>query len=552
MPHSIVFLRCYYLQSGYVCYKMFHIHIIGGKPMICPNCGSQTNGTVCTVCGATIKPKKPTGLIVLCIILAVIVVACAVLLFILPSASDDVGTVAKNYVTAAYYTDKVVNNAQSYSTYNDFKKDINIAIDACSAINGGAIVFLVSTDYNLPFGRVAYAVEALDGLDTDAGSGYSGGYTEDAKENIDDFISDMGKDAAIAKDVLQALDNAIDKNTSDTDKKEALSDAKDALSEADNTTVVVGDKDVSFSGINVLDGINTALIGADIMIDKDTLYLGADDSVIFHCENLGTDITVIDSANQDGVVMDIGDIIEQQVNGALMTITFSALDATPEALLFIDAEKQQFIDVISEEIGGFAEIMGDTAANVMNIADNTVNSESGVFIDDPSIVGTWIYSTAVVNPWATLNGNEMGAAESLADMYKTPSKIMLYPDKEVEQYMIFRNDGTGISYYNVDDVGIYMPYGFWWRKDASGAIVAASGVSAGYEFEWTDQLRQVMQNFQNGDYSDFVDTNSICRLRTYDGYIYELKSSDYTSDEDADICIVYERTTSSTDFEYDN
>ncbi|MDD5018182.1 MAG: hypothetical protein PHO15_08810 [Eubacteriales bacterium] len=317
--------------------------------MVCPNCGGQVNGNVCAGCGTVLNRKKPTGLIVLCIVLAVVITACAAAYFLLMPGQDDVGSVARNYVTAAYYTDKVVNEADSYSSYNDFKEDLDIAIGACSAIQGGVFDFLAGADIDLSLCRTAYAADDIEGLDTDAGKSYAGGYTDGARQSADEFMAAMKEDAAIAKQALTALNRAINQFSDENDIEDALDDAADTLSDADNAAIVVGDKAMSFAGIKTLDGINTAFIGVDIVIDDDTLYLGADDAVLFYSGGVGSEVTVIDSQSGDGVVMDTGNMDELQDDGGLLVITFDDIDEEPEADVFTDAS--EFSDYISDEAG---------------------------------------------------------------------------------------------------------------------------------------------------------------------------------------------------------
>ena len=519
--------------------------------MVCPNCGGQVSGNVCTVCGAVQKGrKKSTALVVVCIILGVVIAACAVAFFVIPTEKTDIGTAARNYVVAAYYTDKVVNDAASYKSYSAFKEDLDIAIASCDAVSGGG-GFDLFAGAELPFVRTAYAADALEGLDTDADSGYSGGYTDDASESVSDFLDGMKEDAAIAKEALEALDKAIDEDSDEDDIEDALDDTKDELSDADNTSVVVGNMEISFEGIKTLGGINTAFIGADIVIDGDVLYLGADEMVMFDGNDLGSDVTVIDSEDGDGVVMDTGNMDVQIEGGGLLVITFDDIDEDPEAEVLTDATA--FSDLISEDIGESLGYSADTTGSA--------DSESGVYIDDVEwLIGTWKYEDATINPWVELDTMELSMAEFSVEMNKEPSEFLMYEGKAVEQYMIFRRDGTGILYYIIEDVGLFMPTGFWWRKDEprniQGNITVVSGFMAEYEFEWDDYLSGIMANFQNADYSDFEDMSNFSLWVGKNVYenvtATDLLYQYISGDEDSDVCVVYEKISDSTEFEYDN
>ncbi|MGI5848741.1 MAG: hypothetical protein ACOX8Q_01500 [Christensenellales bacterium] len=319
--------------------------------MVCPNCGGRSNGNICIVCGNILsRPRKHRTIAFLCISLAIIIVACAVLFFILPSRQSYIGTAAKNYLTAAYCTDKIINSAHLYSSYNDFKKDLNIAIECCSAIQGGVFDFLASIQLNLPFGRIAYAAETLKGIDTDVKRDYSGGYTDGAKKNIENWMMAMRKDAIIAKAALEELNGAINRTSGEDKILGALSDAKEALSDANNVKIVVGDKQISLNGINDVEGINTALIGADMIIDNHTLYLGTDGSAAFYCDVLRSNVTVVNSNKGDGIIMDAKNLADRQAYGDFVVITFYGLDEEPKVLLYTNSERQQFIDKISDII----------------------------------------------------------------------------------------------------------------------------------------------------------------------------------------------------------
>ena len=513
--------------------------------MICPRCKKQVSGNVCTICGTVLSGRgKSTGLVVLCIVLAVMIAACAALYFFLPAGGAEIGVVAKNYVTAAFYTDNLINNANSYLSYDDYKEDLDIAIAACKAIQGGGLDLLAET--NLSLVRVAYAADGLEGLDTDGDGGYSGGYTDDASINIDNFLNDMKKDAAIAKKALQALDKAVDRNTSKDDIQDALKDAKNTLKGADNATVVVGSTAVTFGGIMPLDGINTAFIGADIVIGKNIVYLGADGSVLFNCDVLDSQVTVVDSNGGNAVVMETGNMTDLLQSGALLVVTMNNMDEAPQSAVFSDAT--QFNSFISKEIGASLGFDGTATETTSSTVSSDTDTESGVYINAMDIIGTWRYSDAAINPWATLDENEQYSAQTSIESHKKPAEFDMYEGKAVEQYLIFRSDGTGIIYYDVEGVGKCMYFGFWWRIDQTGAIIVAYGVTAGYEFTWTENMRKVMENFQNGDYSDFTDTSGISRMRMYGSDIYDFMSSDFETDDDATICIVYKRVSESTDF----
>ena len=520
--------------------------------MVCPKCGSQTNSNVCAGCGTVLKSKKKsTGLIVLSVVLAVVIAACAAVYFLVIPSQGDIGSVARNYMTAAYYTDKVVGSAAAYASYDDYKSDLDMAIDACGAIDSGAFDFLAKADIDVTLFRTVYAADALEGLDTDADSRYTGGYTSDAKENADSFLAAMKKDAAAAKQALKALDSAVNETTDEDDIMDALSAAADALEDADNATIVVGDKAISFAGITTLAGINTAFIGIDIVINGDTLYLGADNGVMAHCTDVGRDITVINSQSGDGVVMETGNMADLLGGGSRLVLTIDEIGDVPQTDAFDNSG--QFSDYISKELGaslGFSDSSGAVS----------YNSENGVNIADiEGIMGTWKYIDAVVNPFLTLDAVEQESAEIMAEIHKKPAEFMMFEGQAVNQYMIFRQDGTGIMYYDVEDEGIYIPQGFWWRKDephdAVGSITVAYGISTGYEYEWNDTLKNIMQNFQAGDYSDFEDADfglfvekNVYENTTESDYLYQYLAGQ----DDSQVCIVYEKVSDATDFDYGN
>lgn len=417
--------------------------------MVCTRCGNQTNGRVCTFCGNVMvsKAKKPTALIAVSIIAAVIIVLCAVLFFVLPSDEQDVGVAAKNYVTAAYYADRLVNNTNVYSSYKDFKDDLNTAIASCGAIEGGLFDFLTRGDNR---------------------------YTGGVKETINDFLADMKKDAKTAKAALEALDMSVNSETDADDLLSAVADAKGALKYADETKVVIGNKEVSFSGIKTLGGINIALFGADIIIDEGTLYLGSDGVVLFGTDELGADIAVIDSESADGVVMETGDISTQLQNGSNVVITYTDFDKEPEINIFSAENKPQFADMISTQIGGFSPNDLQTNMGDESTGDNTALHEGGENLNEAFLIGKWQYYPAVINPWKTLSEDEIKKVQAELEDKKTPGSSLTYADKVHERFMIFRPDGTGIDYWVVEEVGINQVMGFWWHIDSSKGEVVLS------------------------------------------------------------------------------
>ena len=317
--------------------------------MVCPKCGGRIIGNRCGTCGSVFdKTAKPKGLMILSIVLAVAIVACVAVFFVLPVQTADIGVMAKNYLSAAYYTDQVVNHPDAYSSYKSFKKDLDQAIGLCGTMRSGAFDFLAAARLDF-LSNTAYAAEAPSGLDTDVTSGYVGGYTKGASENIENFLADVDKDAAIALDALMTLDSAVSADTDGDDVMDAISDAQDALTSADHISIVVGDRQVSLGGINVLDGINAAYFGADIVINGDILYLGTDGHALFHCDRFASSVTVAHSEKGDGVVMETGGL--NDLSGGYFTVLFYDFEEQPEAMVYTDTEKQMFIDMLSEKTG---------------------------------------------------------------------------------------------------------------------------------------------------------------------------------------------------------
>ena len=514
--------------------------------MVCPNCGNVVNGGACTRCGAVFKKGRPTGLIVLSIILAVVIAACAAVYLLVIPGQDDIGSVARNYMTAAYYTDKVVGSAASYASYDDFTKDLDIAIDTCGAVNGGAFDFLANADIDISFARTAFAADALEDINTDADRTYSGGYTIDAKENADTFLAAMKKDADAAKQALKELDAAVNQTTEEADILDALSDAADALKDADNAKIVVGDKVITFAGISTIEAINTAFIGADIVIDDDVLYLGMDAAVMFGGGGIGSEVTVINSQSGGGIVMDTGDMTAQLTNGALTIITFDTMGETPHTAVFSPAEKQLFMDMISEGADDSAAD-GDAPGSDNTAGQGTAVYEGGENLNASFLIGTWQYDPAVINPWVSLSEDEIKEAETLLENLKTPGSSLTYADKAHEKFMIFREDGTGIEYWVVEDVGINQVQGFWWHIDAPTGEVVLSfkhSPSNGFETVWTDDALQDMENFQKGDYSNFHSSTLFYWRKHFEDLYYIETSAAYEN-----CCIVYKKISNSTDFE---
>ena len=283
-----------------------------------------------------------------CIVLAAVIAACTAALFLIPSKTEDIGTAAQGCLVAAYYADSVINDAVSYSSYDDFKKDIDRAIAACSAVSGGGLDFLVRIDG--PFGRVARAAQDFNDPETDADSGFTGGYTAGAKKRIDAYLGDIRRDAALALAALRKLDGAVGENTDREDFEAALEDAQSALYRADHAVIVVGNTEVSFAGIRALPGVNAAVIGADIVIAGDVLYMGADETVLISCDALDPGITLVRSADGDGVVMEAGDAADVLEAGGFVAFTLSRFGKAPEAAAFSADERAQFMEYIEEAL----------------------------------------------------------------------------------------------------------------------------------------------------------------------------------------------------------
>lgn len=520
--------------------------------MICPNGGNQCTNGNCDVCGSKINRSNSNGfLITTSILLAVIIVTAAIFLFALPT-STNISNTAKHFITAAYYTDKVL-NIDNYDSYQEFKHDLDIAIHSCDELKKGTRSFL-SANTGISICRTAYAADVLSELDTDAPTGYSGGYSSGAQNSIDKYVAVLQRDAVKAGKALDELNSSITEDTDDeVIVREAIKNARQILSRADRVSVVVGNKSVSFAGITELGGINAALVGGDIIIDGDTLYLGEPGRVIFSADRLGNKVAAIGSQDERGVMISTGSIPSELENGASVVINIKSVK--PQATFYSGKERSEFITALSDEIS--RQSLGFSDAKPVSGKDNIKNTESGVYYDLQSVVGTWRYADAVINPWVTLDEIEKGAAEFSLDIHKRPSEIIMYEGKEVEQYMIFRSDGTGIMYYDVEDVGIYLPHGFWWRKEEplnerSNIIVAQ--ISGEVEFEWDDNLRGIMQRFQNGDYSDFAEDlvlgvfveKNVYEEVTGTDMLYQYVGGNETSD----VCIVYHRVSESTDFTY--
>ncbi len=510
--------------------------------MVCPKCGSQTNGPVCGVCGNIVKNKKPIALIVLSIILAVVIAACAVLFFILPTGENGIVSAAKNYVTAAYYSNNIINNTASYSSYKDFKSDLDIAKNSCGAIAGGAFDFLASANVDISLCRVAHAQDMLEGLDTDAGRGYSGGYTTGANKNINDFLTEIKKDAAIAKDALEKLDMAIDDNSSEEDTMDAIDDAKKALKKANNVKIIVGKNMVSFSSVQAMSEINMAFGGADIVIDKDTLYLGKNNTVLLFADTIGSELTVISSKENGGIVLDTGEIAAGIQNGASIAVKFDDLDEKPSAAIFTSAEKPQFYNMISNEFGlDIKEYSASSQTDSNNSTGQFANDSQGNVKED--IIGTWMWSERIVNPYLSLSGDDLANAQSEAAEFGNPP----FTDQDSRTFnvcKIFRQDGTGLDYYLYDDGSVNFVKPFWWRTDESkDIIVYFLGVPD--TAEWTDELRAQMQRFQDGDYSDIADPAELDTYRESEMRLLGLGPGGLSR-----TCTVYEKTSDSTDLIY--
>ena len=510
--------------------------------MVCPNCGRTTNSRICEGCGTLLK-KDSKALVLLSVILAAVIIVGAVLIFVLPSGQSDIASAAQTYVAAAYYANKVVNDTASYASMNDYTADLEIAMDACRALqNGGGTSLLAEINFSLI--RTAYAADALEGLDTDADAGDSGGYTNGAKESVDTIISGMQKDAATALEALEALAHAIGKNPSANEIAAATADAHKELARADRVSVVVGSTEISFAGITMLGPIHSAFIGVDVAIDGKTVYLGANGTVMLSGNSLGDRITVIDTQSGSGVVMDSKSMGNALALGQMLALHFDDLDEPPVSEVFTDME--QFTFYLSEEIsrGLGLDGLSAVAASATPGADSAASSdayasENGVKIDLPQLIGNWAVSDAVFSPWATIDKEDSVLQMQLEIEKKQLNTII--GGKEGVTHLIFRPDGTGIYYVDVDDT-TFMPVQFWWRVDDMGAVLAVFGV-ASYDYNAWDGYRiAVMQRFQSGDYSDFIDEPN--------PVMYQFCGADLYEHADLSICNAYVKVSDSTVFEY--
>ncbi len=488
--------------------------------MVCSKCGSLLSGGICTVCGNDMHRKRPVAIIVMCIVLAVIITGCAAAFFILPSDDVDIGIEAKNFITAAYFADNIVNNPNNYTSYDDFKYDLDIAISSCETIKGGLLDFLTINNSR---------------------------YNDDVNEFADEFSANMKKDADIALLALSALDASVNNATGADDFQDAVADAKDALQKADETRIVIGSKEVSFSGINTLGNVNAAVFGADIVIGEDVLYFGAQGTTVFYAQSLSSDIAVIDSESAEGAVMETGGISAQLQDGASVAVTYADLDDEPEISVFSAGDKPQFADMITSHTGEFSAAAGNTGAN--SAGSSTAIHEGGENLSEAFVIGTWQYAPAVINPWKTLSEEQIQAVQQDLEDKKTPGSSLTYADKLHEKYMIFRPDGTGIDYWVVEDVGINQVMGFWWNIDeANGEVVLSFKHSPtdGYLTEWTDDALQDFEDFKNGDYTNFGSSTLFYWQKYYDDLYYSDRSGK------TDYCLDYKKVSDSTYFELDN
>ena len=508
--------------------------------MVCPNCGRTTNSRVCEGCG-TLLQKDSKALALLSIILAAVIIVGAVLIFVLPSGQSDIASAAQTYVAAAYYANKVVDHSSSYASMNDYKEDLRTAMDACRTLqNGGGTSLLPEINFSLI--PTAYAVDALEGLDTDADAGDSGGYTDGAKESVDTIISNMQKDAANALEALEALDHAIGKNSSASEMAAATADAHKELARADRVSVVVGSTEISFAGITMLGPIHSAFIGVDIAIDGKTVYLGANGTVMLSGNSLGDRITVIDTQSGSGVVINSKSMANALALGQMLALHFDDLDKPPVSEVFTDTEQFTFnlSDKISRGLGfdGLAAVAATPDADAAASSD-AYASENGVKIDLPELIGNWAVSDAVFSPWATID-NEDSVLQMQLEIEKKQLNTII-GGKEGVIHLIFRPDGTGIYYIDVDNT-TFMPVQFWWRVDNAGAVLAVFGV-ASYDYdEWDGYRIAVMQRFQSGDYSDFIDEPNLAMYQFFGADLYE--------HADLSICNAYVKVSDSTVFEY--
>ena len=324
--------------------------------MICPNCGNQNKGAVCAACGTRVKSKKKTGLLITAILLALIIAACVVLLFVLPGVQS-VADSAKNYATAAYYTNRLVNQQGNYSAYKDFKLDIDRAIEACDAVSGSAFSFLAGADIDFSLVRTAYAMDVMGDLDTDMDSGYDGGYTGGAKRDIEAFMGGMKEDAQIAKEVLMRIDDSVDERTSGDVLAEVLDTAAYHLQKADNVKVVVGDKQMSMFGVSDIGTINFAVKGADAVIDGDVLYLGKNGGVAAAADDLGSSIVLVSSGNAVRMVTD--EVRDSLGANLRVMIDYSTIGVPPMAASFDDQE--EFAGYLPDDVAEYLGFQFDEA-----------------------------------------------------------------------------------------------------------------------------------------------------------------------------------------------
>jgi hypothetical protein len=469
------------------------------------------------------------------VILAAVIVVGAALIFILPSGTNDIATEAQSYVTAAYFTDKVVVKADDYTSIDAYKADVKTAMDACRALGDAALTAKV--DFSLI--RTVYAADALEGLDTDAGADYTGGYTSGAQDAIDTVTRDMRRDAADALDVLEELDSAVD---SLGDIKAAAADARDALASACRSAVVVGSTRVSFGGVTIMGAVHSAFIGVDMVIDGQTMYIGANGAVLLSGSGVGAQVAVIDSQAGSGVMMSTAGMQNALSLGQMLAVRFDDLGEPPNAKTF--TETGQFTGFISDEISAGLGFNGDIAAVVSDTdtADTDVPqtgdvSANGVTIHLPDIIGNWALTDAVFSPW-----QDVDTEDSVNQMQLDITKQQLntiFGDKTGVTHLIFRTDGTGIYYIDVDGKTA-MPFQFWWRVDDAGTIFMASGL-ASYDFDdWDAYTIAKMQQFQGGDDSFLGEDASVAEYRFY--------GSDLYGDADMGICLVYEKISDSVDF----
>ncbi len=509
--------------------------------MICPSCGRATNSRSCEGCGTLLR-KNSEWVGWLSVILSIIIVVCAVLIFVLPFGPSDITSAAQTYVAAAYYANKLVNDAASYPSMDNYKADLEIAIDACHALQSGGTPLRAEINFSLI--PIAYAAGALEGLDTDVDYGYAGGYTAGAQESVDAMMSSMQKDAANALQTLETLDQAIGNHSNSTKMVPAIEDAKKELAKADRTSIIVGSTKVSFAGITILGPIHSAFIGVDVVIDGKTMYLGANGSVMLSGSSIGDKVTVIDTQSGNGVVMDAQNIADALQLGRMIALHFNDLDQPPISEVFTDTK--QFTYYLSDEISrglGFNSLAAAAASATPNgnpaATSNTFTSGNGVYIDLPDLIGNWVISDVVFSPWATIDSKD-SVLQMQLEIEKKQLKTVI-GDKVGIPHLIFRSDGTGIYYIDVDST-TFTPTQFWWRVDDTGAILFVSGM-ASYDYDkWDDYRIAVMRRFQDGDYSDFIDEPNLSVFQFYGSDLYE--------HADLSICNVYVKTSDSVAFEY--